>query len=56
VGKTALKLVEMIDVGQKLADDEHGPTVGEDFRCSGHRAVLSITVHVVRIAGASIGR
>ena len=54
MGKTAFKFVEMIYVGKKLADDEHRPTVGENFRRPGHRTVLSITVHVLSVAGIDI--
>jgi hypothetical protein len=56
VGKTALKLVEMINVGKKFADDEHRPAVGENFRRPGHRTVLSIAVHGVSVAGAGTER
>jgi hypothetical protein len=44
-GKTALKFVEVINVGKKLANDEYGPAVGKDFRCSRHGAILAVTVH-----------
>jgi hypothetical protein len=56
VGKTAFKLIEMINIGKKLADDQHRPTVGENFRRPGHRTVLPITVHAWSVAGAGIGR
>jgi hypothetical protein len=45
VRKTALKFVEVIDVGKQLADDEHGPAVGKDFRRSRHGTILAVTVH-----------
>jgi hypothetical protein len=45
VRKTALEFVEVINVGKQLADDEHSPAVGKDFRRSRHRAILAVTVH-----------
>jgi hypothetical protein len=45
VRKTALKFVKVINVGKQLADDEHSPAVGEDFRRSRHRTILAVTVH-----------
>ena len=45
VRKAALELVEVINVGEKLADDEDGPAVGEDLRRTRHGAVLAVPVH-----------
>ena len=56
VGKTAFKLIEMINIGKKLADNEHRPTVGENFRRPGHRTVLPITVHVLSVTGIDTSR
>jgi hypothetical protein len=46
----------MINIGKKLADDEHRPTVGEDFRRSSHRTVLPIAVHEWTVADERIAR
>jgi hypothetical protein len=45
VRKTALKFVEVINVGKQLADYEHSPSVGKDFRRSRHGTILAVTVH-----------
>jgi hypothetical protein len=45
VRKTALQLIEVINVGKKLADNEHCPAVGKDFRRSRHRTILAVKVH-----------
>src|SRR5262249_6657309 len=44
-GKAALQLVETTDVRKEFADDEHRPTVGQDFCRARHRTVLTVKIH-----------
>jgi hypothetical protein len=55
-GQAALELVEVADLGQQLAHDQHRPAIGEDLRRARHRTVLAVQVHglsVARIARCS---
>jgi len=44
--KTALKLIEVIHVGKKLADDKHRPSIGKNLCRTCDRAILAVKVHV----------
>jgi hypothetical protein len=41
-GQAALELVEVADVGQELAHDQHRPAIGEDLGRARHRTVLAV--------------
>jgi hypothetical protein len=43
--QTALKSIEVIDVGEELADDQHRPAIGKNLRRAGDRAILAVLVH-----------
>ena len=45
VGKTALELVEVVNVGEGLADDQQRPAISEDLCCSRNRTILPVGVH-----------
>jgi hypothetical protein len=50
--KTALKLIEVIHVGKKLADDQDCPAIGKNLRRTCDRAILAIKVHAATLTQA----
>ena len=40
--KAAIEVIEMSDIGQQLADDEHCPAVGKELRRASDRTVLAV--------------
>src|SRR5262249_14702693 len=44
-GETPVELVEVAETREQLANDQQSPAVGEDFRRSGNRTVLTVQVH-----------
>ena len=50
--KTALKVIEVIHVGKKLADDQDCPAIGKNLRRTCDRAILAIKVHAATLTQA----
>ena len=48
--QAAFELIEVINIGEKLADDQHGPAVGKDLSRACDRAILAIEVHIFKVA------
>ncbi|MEA2939081.1 MAG: hypothetical protein QOC56_2585 [Alphaproteobacteria bacterium] len=44
--KSAFKLIEVIHLGKKLADDKHRPSIGKNLCRTCDRTILAIKVHV----------
>ena len=44
-----MKIVELDSSGVHISDDEQRPSITEDLRCFGDRAVLTIGVHQLKM-------